>query len=187
MSIKINFKTVTGTLYTLSVDPNITIADCKKLLMEQHLHESVTITMVYIGHILKDSQTIQSCNIGNESTVILSLKKRPAIAPAIAPAPSTPTIPVSASIQGTMPITTPNAPEPLTTPTQDDLRSRTFNSLFDNAEESENLYQYMPELSQTDIDNLTQLKGMGFNVMECLQTYFACDQNLEMAINLLLN
>lgn len=175
MSIKINFKTVTGILYTLSVDPNMTISDCKKLLTEQYLHESLSITMVYIGHILKDSQTLRSCNIGNGSTIILSLLKKI----------STPNTSINKSIP--MPVTIPTTPESLPALIQEGLRVSAFSTLFDNAAESDNLYQYMPELSQTDIDNLIQLKDMGFNVMECLQTYFACDQNLEMAINLLLN
>jgi hypothetical protein len=118
-TITITAKSIYGSLYVSEINPTITVKDYKALLCETHLKRPVTITLVYLGKIMSDEQTLESSGITTDAMVMMVTKD-------IIP----------------------------------------------------------PPIMNTDID---QLVAMGFDRDICVQTYDACDKNLQNTINILLN
>lgn len=53
-------------------------------------------------------------------------------------------------------------------------------------ENDENEGLNLPTLNNEDVVNINQMTNLGFNRNDSIQTYFACDRNVEMAVNILL-
>jgi len=71
MPITINFKTSTGTNFSVETDENILVGDFKQKLVEQSKIPVEQQRLIYSGHVLKDAQSLSSYSLKDGHTVHL--------------------------------------------------------------------------------------------------------------------
>jgi len=86
--VQIKVRTVKSATYTIEADPESTIADVKKLVLEQANSPDATIKLIFKGKILADSTVVSSLSFTPTSFLVADIKNKPATPP---PAPAEPT------------------------------------------------------------------------------------------------
>lgn len=168
MTMKINAKSINGTMYAISIDKNITVGVCKKIIADEYVKKPVNIIMVFLGKVLEETKKLSEYGIGDGSTVIiverekdkLSTQSTPTPAPMVVPAPAPP-VPYHAE--------------------QDDDIPPLEESEFDVVDDQIRALA----LTIEDLEHIEQLVTMGFDRTDSIQTYMACERDINRAIDIL--
>lgn len=162
MTMKINAKSINGTMYAISIDKNITVGACKKIIADEYVKKPVNIIMVFFGKVLEETKKLSEYGIGDGSTVIIveREKDKSSTQPTPTPAPMVPPM---------QHITEPDDMPPLE------------ESVFEVADDQIRAL----ELTVEDLENFEQLVAMGFDRTDVIQTYMACERDINRAIDIL--
>jgi UV excision repair protein RAD23 len=179
--MNLTVKTLKGGKFTIEIDPTQTIAQTKSIIenTKSELGSASSMKLIHSGKVLKDNDTIESCNIKPSDFLVVMItkaKKEKAPAPAAATAASATETTTAAATSSTETATAapPAAATAATTSTTESTSSTENNNSNNNNDE------FPAEI-------MANLRALGFPESDILVCLRASNGNPDVAVEFLMN